>query len=1025
MFVVFAVAKVNEHHRASERNTGSLKSHMKDGQSRQTAKAGDEGSSRNHQSTSKKRRDPKPEVKEAHKRLGKRLEKDIQKGKGNAATNGDSNSKHKVEQKQRALAEVRRQEKEMEDVQLSDPSPKESKKRKRKRDSEGDEEHDKGKKTEAADDAGAEEKTRKKRKVKDGDSEKELQPKVHPLPSAQAPLRSTPTSKPPPGPQPPNGIAKPSWSFSTIQEANTIPQPELDQDQDSVILPTTEAPSPDLGPATSKSMGKMANSDLLMNGIDDAKATLYQISQLLMASDPADFGEEDEAIGRSPPWHPLDDIDMDGTEERQEEQRRVQSKKAGKRIRSDSAAPDGKANGMLSDADDHEELAHIENKDEAGQPSEASDEEDSTSHSISTSSSNASTPEAEAEKHPSHPVKKNVSQVGKKSLTSSANVKATTSADIKAGTGAAANTGANSDSETITVRPAKVKDTQDGLPNSKSTKKSIKTQSTTPNDGGGDHPTGALNIKEKKASTKAKSQSTAEKQPVKEASSRQRASKSANSMDQEPSKSGASITFGRDWKPQTATGGKQAKDTKDKKGKDKVTGGDEKQPEQKKQKRSKEPHPQSREVTPSSRTSSPEPSPSPKKSRGRRGGDGGREEDQGQQKVRTSKKPPAPSKEKTRTSTSTITQPPSNQNDIKNKKANDVGEQEEKPDHNKQQKSLESRFDSRPDAPPSKAKKSRGSKDATAIGNEKKPGQTKQQQPKNSRLPSNEKSLPSQATSTRPSSSRSNSKNAKSSEFITASDDSDAHGNSSEANHSDEDDARPPPKSKATATTKQSSVRPNRQHEGRQTDSPKQLDDNNDKQSYQSPPPTQTKRKYVRRNPVPDTVRGPGETASSEPPHKGPFQKPEKAALDEFKINYCTMHSLSTSEFLSLVHSNARSNYADRAVFWNDVSESTPRRDRASVQKFCRKYWPPENVKRGDFTAEEDEQIKKLVAEKGTLWKSIAKIMDRLGDDVKDRYQNHINTDGTAGAVTSKKNKKENENENEDDDKGEEESDDE
>ena len=1066
MFVVVAVAKLNGHSRASERSTGNLKTHMKDGQSRQTAEAGDEASLRNHhQSPSKKKRDPKPEVKKADKRPGKRLDDDTQKDKGKAATNGNSNSKHNVEQNQPALAELKSQEKEMENLQPPNSPPKKSKKRKQKPDSE-DEGDSKVKKIKEADNAGADKKTRKKRKVKDGASDEESKPKDHPLPPSQAPLRSTPSSKSPPGPHPPNGIANPSWSFASIQEANTVPQPEPDQDQDSVILPTTEAPSPELGPATTESARKMVESNFPMNGFDGAKATLYQISQLLMASDPADFGEEDEAIGHSPPWHPLDDVDVDGTKGSLEgKEMRVKSKKNGKRMRTEEAAPDGKAKGMLSDVDDHEEPAPIKDNDEAGKPNGASDEEDSTSQSISTSSSEATTPEAEAEKHSSHQAKKKVSKVGEKSLTSSANRKPMTSAEVGADRGAATNTVAHSDNETITVGPVKARDTQEGLPSLSSSKKSTKTQSTKPNDVAGDRPNGAPSIKEKKTTTMTKSQPTAEKQAVKEAISRQGASKSANSMDQEPSRSDATTTFGPDLKPQIATKQKQVKDPKGKKGKDKVPGGDENQSDRKKQKRSKEPRSQSEEATPSSRTSSPEPSPSPKKSKGRNDKDSKHKETQDQQKTQASKKPPAPSKEKTLTSTSTTTQPPSNQNDIENPKVKDLSEQEEEPEHIEQQKSLESRFDSKPDAPPSKAKKPRGPNITNTNGNEKKPGQKKQQQPKKSRVQSNQKSPPSQATSARPSSRRSNSKSSKSTEFVTASDDSDSYRNALEADHSDakEDDERPPQKSIAPAKTKQSSVRPNHQHEG-ETASPEQSDDNKDKQSSpQSPPPTRTKRKYVRRKPVldkvrgdgeavspeqsddnndkqsstqtkrkyvrskpvPDTVRGKGETASSEPPHKGPFQITEKAALDKFKIDYCTVHSLATSEFLALVHSNSRSNYADRAVFWNDVSESTPRRDRASVQKFCRKYWPPDDVKRGDFSAEEDELIKKLVAEKGTLWKAIAKQMGRLGDDVKDRYQNHINVGGTAGGSASKKNEKEGEDENEDDDKGEEESDDE
>jgi hypothetical protein len=122
--------------------------------------------------------------------------------------------------------------------------------------------------------------------------------------------------------------------------------------------------------------------------------------------------------------------------------------------------------------------------------------------------------------------------------------------------------------------------------------------------------------------------------------------------------------------------------------------------------------------------------------------------------------------------------------------------------------------------------------------------------------------------------------------------------------------------------------------------------------------------------------------------HGGPFTSEESAILYAFRDSYCAEHDLTHTQFAERIQANAR-NIPNLGGFWTEVCTQLPHRGRQPIQKFCRRQFH-NFEKRGAWTAEDDEELRRAVAEKGKSWKAIGESCGRMAEDVRDRYRNYI-----------------------------------
>lgn len=119
----------------------------------------------------------------------------------------------------------------------------------------------------------------------------------------------------------------------------------------------------------------------------------------------------------------------------------------------------------------------------------------------------------------------------------------------------------------------------------------------------------------------------------------------------------------------------------------------------------------------------------------------------------------------------------------------------------------------------------------------------------------------------------------------------------------------------------------------------------------------------------------------------GAFSDAEGLMLDAFRDNHCEANDMTHWQFNNLIQTQMRGNAQVTALF-NEIHEILPYRPRMSVQKFCRRRF--HNFSRGTWSAEEDEMLKRAVAEKGRAWKEVADSLDRMPEDCRDRWRNYL-----------------------------------
>ncbi|MCJ1407263.1 RNA polymerase I enhancer binding protein [Ptychographa xylographoides] len=124
----------------------------------------------------------------------------------------------------------------------------------------------------------------------------------------------------------------------------------------------------------------------------------------------------------------------------------------------------------------------------------------------------------------------------------------------------------------------------------------------------------------------------------------------------------------------------------------------------------------------------------------------------------------------------------------------------------------------------------------------------------------------------------------------------------------------------------------------------------------------------------------------------GPFTSEEIDIIYAFRDAHCAQHDWSHRRFAEQVHANAR-NHPSLNVWWSEICGLLPYRKRQPIQKFCRRKFH-NFEKRGAWTLEEDEMLKRAVAEKGKSWKAVGEMCDRMAEDVRDRWRNYHHNAG-------------------------------
>ncbi len=127
-------------------------------------------------------------------------------------------------------------------------------------------------------------------------------------------------------------------------------------------------------------------------------------------------------------------------------------------------------------------------------------------------------------------------------------------------------------------------------------------------------------------------------------------------------------------------------------------------------------------------------------------------------------------------------------------------------------------------------------------------------------------------------------------------------------------------------------------------------------------------------------------------PKEGPFTEGELAKLYAFRDQYCEENEITSEQFIQQVHANAHNN-TKNISFWNEVTDVLPYRTRHSIQRLCRRRFH-NYTKRGQWTEEEDEELRLAHVEHGNKWKIIGEQIERMPEDCRDRWRNYIKDGG-------------------------------
>jgi hypothetical protein len=148
------------------------------------------------------------------------------------------------------------------------------------------------------------------------------------------------------------------------------------------------------------------------------------------------------------------------------------------------------------------------------------------------------------------------------------------------------------------------------------------------------------------------------------------------------------------------------------------------------------------------------------------------------------------------------------------------------------------------------------------------------------------------------------------------------------------------------------------------------------------------------------------DTTAARGPRKGKkdkmigfFAPSEVRALETFKLNFCNEHRISSERFDRMVqHVDRRKdsgwpideNIIKKPDFWQQIYNVLPSRDRRSVYRFMKRHFQDSSQKPHHWTHEQDDELIDLVGQYGPKFAHIAKMLDRVEDDVVQRWKNRL-----------------------------------
>ena len=125
------------------------------------------------------------------------------------------------------------------------------------------------------------------------------------------------------------------------------------------------------------------------------------------------------------------------------------------------------------------------------------------------------------------------------------------------------------------------------------------------------------------------------------------------------------------------------------------------------------------------------------------------------------------------------------------------------------------------------------------------------------------------------------------------------------------------------------------------------------------------------------------------PRGSGSLTKDQLAKLEEFKAEYCSKHDLDERAFADKIQENANNN-RELGSFWTSIVKLVgwPPKRRPALQKAVRRIY--HNYRRERWTACEDARLAHLHETLGPQWRRIADELERMPEDVRDRFRNHV-----------------------------------
>jgi hypothetical protein len=122
---------------------------------------------------------------------------------------------------------------------------------------------------------------------------------------------------------------------------------------------------------------------------------------------------------------------------------------------------------------------------------------------------------------------------------------------------------------------------------------------------------------------------------------------------------------------------------------------------------------------------------------------------------------------------------------------------------------------------------------------------------------------------------------------------------------------------------------------------------------------------------------------------KGPFTPTELTLLQNAVEQYRSANALTQWEVRDLIQDSERSHSVTTGPLWRHICSALSHRQKAAIQKVARRKFH-NYAKRGQWTPDEDEQLRLAFKHFGRKWKDIGRSINRFPEDCRDRYRNYI-----------------------------------